>query len=109
MQVTKKKNLHSGGSKFMFLINLIEFFKCSSDKELYMRIFNLFFFLRFTNFEIIFIFRSEPRISKGVQMASCVIYRVRITSARSSCSQMFFKTGNLKNCTIFTRRVRVLF
>ena len=65
------------------------------------------FVLRFTIFEIIFIFwfwnKNFTRI--GCAKARLLqIDRIKLTSHRSSCSQMFFKTGNLENFAIFTKK-----
>ena len=52
-------------------------------------------------------FCSETRFKRiGCEKAGLhQIERVEIRSDRSSRLQMFFKTGNLKNFTIFTRNV----
>ena len=66
-----------------------------------------YFFLRFTIFEIIFIFLCQ---NKNFKRIGCVkarllwIDHVKITSDRSNCLQMFFKTGDLKNSAIFTTK-----
>ena len=68
-----------------------------------------FLFLSFIVSEINFIFCSETRILKEyvVQNPDCfrlIVSKQHDLSDRSSRSQMFFKTGGLKNFTIFTRK-----
>ena len=58
----------------------------------------LFFFLRFTNFEIVFVFSFRHKNFKKMGSAKArllQIDRVEITSDRSSRMQMSFKTGDL--------------
>ena len=73
---------------------------------IYMRIVKKFL-LGFMIFEIIFIFSFW---NKNFKRIGCVkarflyIDRVEITSDKSGRSQMFLKTGDLKNSAIFTRK-----
>ena len=81
-----------------------------------MRIVSFFFFSfwdsRFTIFEIIFILLFWNKNFKWTVCAKVrllLIDRVEIISDKSSCSQMFFKTGDFKNSTISTRKVALKF
>ena len=68
--------------------------------------FFFFFFLRFTNFEIIFIFSFWNKNCKRIYCAKAILLQiglVEITSKRNSRSNMFFKTGDLKNSAILKK------
>ena len=71
-----------------------------------MRIVKFFFFLDSQFSKLFFSFISETRILRIDCAKARLLWtdRLKITSDKSSHSQMFFKTAHLKNSAIFTRK-----